>query len=307
MSKPMMVVVNPCSANGKTGKHWTDLNKALDEAGVNYDFTFTGGPKEATAITRKALKEGHDTIVSIGGDGTLNEVINGFFEDGQLINPEARLGVISCGTGGDFVKTAGIPKEHTKAAEILARGQSKPIDIGRVIYTNHQGQQESMYYINVVGLGIDGEIVERVNRTTKAFGGFLSFFWGTITTLASYQNRRVTIEIDGMVRYQGPILFAAVANGQWFGGGMHVAPNARLDSGQFEVVIIKGHSKLRTIGNMPKLYKGTHVEIPEVICLRGNNVRAFSEERVLLDIDGEQPGRLNVELVLVPNALRLIC
>lgn len=302
-----MVVVNPCSANGKTGKHWTDLNKALDAAGVYYDFTFTEGPKEATKITRNALKNGHDTIVSIGGDGTLNEVINGFFEDGQHINPEARLGVISCGTGGDFVKTAGIPKNHKKAAEVLARGQCKPIDIGRAIYTNHQGKTENLYYINVVGLGIDGEIVERVNRTTKAFGGFLSFFWGTLTTLASYQSRRITMEVDGMVRFQGPILFAAVANGQWFGGGMHVAPNAQLDSGQFEIVVIQGLGKAETIRHMPELYKGTHINNSKVLCLRGNHVRAFSEERVLLDIDGEQPGMLDAELVLVPNALNLIC
>lgn len=304
-----MVIVNPVSANGRTGRNWPNIAGELKKAGLQFDAQITSKSGEATLLAQTALQKGYQTIIAVGGDGTLNEVVNGFFdsENSRLINPEARLGLISSGTGRDFIKTINYSEDIKDVCRILARSQVRTIDIGKVSYQNSEGQRASRYFINVAGMGMDGETVDRVNRTTKVFGGKVSFLWGTVATLVQYRNRELTLEIDGITRYHGEATMVAVANGQYFGGGMRIAPEAKLDSGIFDIIIVDNMAKPDIIVNLHRIYRGTHLTHPKVYLMRGKDVRATSNQRVLLNVDGEQPGVLNAEFELFPRKLQLIC
>ena len=306
MAKQAMVIVNPASANGKTRINWPDIKKCLETEGLEFDFSSTTCRSEATYFAREALHKGYDAIISVGGDGTLNEIINGFFENGQMINSSAKLGIIAGGTGGDFIRTLGYPKNYKEACNIIARGQTKLIDLGKLEYFDHKEQLTTNYYINIAGFGLDGAVVDRVNHTSKFFGGFVSFLYGTIAGLAQFRSFSLTLEVDGQLAYQGPATMAAVANGQYFGGSMQIAPAAVLDDGILEIVIVKGMKKLKLLRCLPTIYGGTHIIKPEVICLQGTKVKATSPDRVLLEIDGEQPGLLNAEFTILPKALNII-
>lgn len=301
-----LVVVNPCSANGKTLKKWPHIQQELNAAGAVFDYRMTEFSLHAIEITRDALKQGYDTVVAVGGDGTLNEVVNGFFENDQMINPEARLGVISCGTGGDFVRTAGLAKNVKTACQTIAQGRTRKIDLGLASFKDHQGNDVAKYFINVAGFGIDGEIVYRVNHTSKAFGGFLSFLWGTLAAIASFQPHEIRLEIDGAIRFNGKATVIAVGNGKYIGGGMKIVPMAELDTGYFDVVVVDNMSKFELIKNLPRIYSGSHIDDPRVYCMRGKRIKANSPERVLVDIEGEQPGTLDIEISILPGIMKLL-
>lgn len=307
MPKPAMAIINPASANGKTRLNWPTMKKGLEEAGLEFDFAFTSCPAEATHLTSEALHKGYGTIISVGGDGTLNEVVNGFFAGDELINSQARLGIIAAGTGGDFIRTLEYPKDFNQAAQLIVKGQTRLIDLGRLEFINHRGQSASSYYINIAGFGMDGAVVDRVNKTSKFFGGFASFLYGTLAALASFKSVPVTLEIDGQLVWEGPTTVVAIANGKFFGGSMQIAPAAVLDDGLFEVVLVRGMPKASLLRCLPTIYSGTHINNPVVSCFKGARIKAASTGRVLLNVDGEQPGILNAELSLLPQILNIIC
>lgn len=300
------VIVNPHSANRTTGKVWPALCRLLAEAGFDFRWDYTTGPLAAISMTRQALRAGYQTIVSVGGDGTLNEVVNGFFgENGSPINPDASLGVISRGTGCDFIRAAGIPKNELAAAARLFAVPARLVDVGRVRFRGHDGQENERFFLNIADVGLGGETVDRVNHTTKAFGGFVSFLVGTVASLALYSNKDVEIAIDGGEPLRARVCIVAVANGRYFGGGMQIAPRAVLDSGHFDVVIVGDLGKLELLWNLPRVYKGAHLTHPKVTCLTGRHVIIRSREKVFLDTDGEHPGFLDAEFSILPRVLKL--
>ncbi len=299
------VVVNPCSANGRTGKRWPAMGAALRQALGGYTLLLTESPGHATELVRKALREGHDHIISVGGDGTHNEVVNGFFEDDSLLNPEASLAIVPAGTGSDLARTLRLPRGVDALPYVVDRRFTRA-DVGRVRYTTPDGEQDVRYFINIADFGAGGEVVKRVNRTSKFFGGFLSFLWGSVSTLALYENREIQIEIDG-VELSGRINNVMVANGQYYGGGMHVAPHARLDSRAFDVYVIGDVGKAEAVVNLPKLYRGRLLRKPDKVrYFRASRVLADSSQEVLLNLDGEQPGRLPVTIQLLPSVLKVV-
>lgn len=180
------------------------------------------------------------------------------------------------------------------------------IDLGRASFKDHQGSDLVKFFINVAGCGIDGEIVYRVNHTSKLLGGFLSFLWGTLMAIAAFQPHQMRLEIDDAIRFNGKATVVAIGNGKFFGSGMKVVPMAELDSGYFDVVVVDNMSKLELIKNLPLIYKGTHIDDPRVYCMRGTKIKATSPERVLVDIDGEQPGTLDIEISILPGVMKVI-
>lgn len=301
-----MIIINPASANGRTGDNWEQMRSHLHKLDLQFDEQMTTAAGDATRMTRQAILDGYTTVVSVGGDGTLNETLNGFFDQGTLINPQARLGVICCGTGGDFVRTAGIPKDFHEAAATLLRGKTRKLDVGQITFVTHGGEKATRYFLNIAGFGLDGEVVYRVNNTSKAMGGFLSFLWGTFTGLLAYRSLPIKLEIDGEVCYEGMMTVVAVANGQYFGGGMQIAPMARLNSGRFAIVLIDSMSKGKFLTSLPTIYSGTHINNPHAHVFMGTRVRATSTQKVLVEVDGEQPGYLDAELSLIPQCLPVI-
>lgn len=299
-------IVNPHSANGRTARRWQEYERVLRDVFDKLDSEWTKSPLDATILARRAIKDGYETIISVGGDGTLNEVVNGFFEDGKPLNPDVKLGVISTGTGADFIKTIKFPKDITEIAKRFAEPQIKKCDAGLIYFKDHNGNDITRYFINIADFGIGGETVDRVNRTTKAFGGFFSFLWGSAITVLKYKNKRVRLKIDG--RDYGEMLCnsVVVANGRFFGGGMMIAPRAEIDDGLFDVVIAGDISRIDFLKYGPKIYRGDHINLPQVTYLEAKILEAESEERVLLDVDGEQPGILPARFEVIPSSLNLI-
>jgi len=299
----VLAVVNPASANGTTGRAWPSISRRLEEAGIAHQAELTGAPGEATAITRQALSAG---IISVGGDGTANEVVNGFFDGDNFLGGGARLGLICRGTGCDLIRTLGVPKAEGEAIEILRAGRTRRIDVGQARFTAHDGREAVRYFVNIGGLGLDGETVARVNRTTKVFGGFASFLWGTLATVATYRTKEAEVVIDGGQTLRGRFNTVVVANGRFFGGGMMIAPEAAMDDGLFDVVILGDIGRLELVRSIGQVYGGTHLDHPKISLARGREVTVRSEETMLLDLDGEQPGRAHAVFSVVPSRLDVI-
>ena len=302
MSATTVAVVNPASCAGKTGRAWPELRRALAAAGVEVEERLTREPRQATELTRQALRDGAGRVVAVGGDGTLNEVVNGFFdEDGAPIATDAVLGLVPSGTGGDFRRTAGIPV-GAAAAPILATGANRPVDVGRLTLDGAAPR----HFVNIADCGIGGEVVARVNRSSKRAGGTATFLWHSLASLLSYRPRAARVEIDGTVeegRYQNVV----VANGRYFGGGMRVAPDADLGDGQFDVVLFGDLPKVRSITGIRRIYAGTHIGQPGIRMIRARRVRVTPLEDPPLgfEMEGEEVGPAPATLEILPGAVRL--
>jgi len=299
-----LVVLNPASAGGRTLRRWPATMRALRSAGVTFDVHRTVGPGDATHAVRTAIQRGCRTIVAVGGDGTLNEVVNGFFDaEGAPIGGDAMLALLPSGTGGDFRRAVGIPSDIDAAARLIAIGSVRHIDAGRIEF----GNGDLRFFINIADCGMGGEVVARVNRRTSNRGvrGSAIFLGTSLVTLLGYTSRSARIEIDGML-IERDVRSVVIANGRYFGGGMHVAPNAALDDGQFDVVIIGETGRARALTGIPSLYRGRHLDRREVEVYRARTVRVACEgEPMLFDVEGEQVGTTPATLTCLPDAISL--
>lgn len=300
-------VVNPAAANGRVGKHW---GRILDTIKAEYsphiDFEITQAAGTGSDLARKALEVGYDVVVSVGGDGTLNEVVNGFFENDRLVNPSASLGVLSLGTGSDFVKTLGIPRNLHSYLAALKSGGAKATDVVRSVVTTPGGAKGVRYFINAGEAGSGGAVVEKVNRTTKAMGGRICFLWGIFTTLPRYKNKEVVYSVDGGEERSAMMNDFIVANGRYFGGGLKPAPDASLDDGLLDIVTMGDFRFREVLFNIRKLTAGTHLSNPKVSLVRGRKVSVRCGERVLVEEDGEIVGLLPAEFEVLPKAISVI-
>jgi YegS/Rv2252/BmrU family lipid kinase len=298
-------VVNPKSANGATGKRWGELAASIARTLSDFGVEFTKGPLDAVRLTRQALKSGYECVVAVGGDGTINEVTNGFFEDDKVINPNAALGVLPRGTGGDFRKTFDWGLDFEAAIRRLKTPDTRPFDVGRLEFKGHDGKTQVRYFANICSFGVSGLVDEEVNKTSKALGGTVSFMWGSLKALSRYRDQRVRVTFDEQRLEELQVTTLSVANGKYFGGGMKVAPEADVSDGLFDVVVWSGYTLSDFIFKSSSLYSGTHVNWRGTRVLRAKKVVAESDEQVLIDCDGEQPGMLPCTITIIPSAIRL--
>ncbi len=306
VSKKLTFILNPNAAMGAVKKAWPRIEALAKNRLGSFQALHTAGPGDATNLTRQALLEGTEIVVCIGGDGTLNEVINGFMQEGGLLRQDALLAFIPMGTGCDFIRTVSIPRDANRVFDLILDSRARAIDLGLLRYRDHQGRPASRYFHNLTSFGLGGEVDERVNRTTKALGGFVSFIWATLISLLIYDKKRVHLTVDNSFDQEVITWNMAVANGQYHGGGMRVAPGAAVDDGLFHITVIGDLSLPQVFLNLPKLYNGKILEVNKVFSLTGKRIEAHSDQRVLLDVDGEQPGQLPVSIEIVPGALHLI-
>ena len=305
--KRITFIVNPNSANGATGRQWPKIRlKAKDRLGA-FEVLVTTGPGDATRLTRQAVLSGVDIVVCVGGDGTLNEVINGLMNEKGSLESEVLLGFIPRGTGCDFAKSLPVPLNLERALDNILSCRNRQIDLGKLTCQDHRGLESYRYFHNVLSLGLGGEVDVRVNRTSKVFGGFLSFIWATLISIFRFDKKRVHLRVDDHFDEEITIWNVAVANGQYHGGGMWVAPGAAINDGLFQVTIVGDLSMPAVFLNLPRLYNGKIYEHQKITRLVGRRVVVSSAQVVLLDMDGEQPGRLPVVIEMVPSALSIIC
>ena len=273
----------------------------------------TQAPGDATRLARAAVTNGAEVVVAVGGDGTIHEVANGFFDGERAVRPEAALGVLPFGTGGDFRKTIKVPRQLEDAGRVLARGRRQTIDVGSLSYRKGgaRGAPERRLFVNIASFGIGGLVDQIVNTSSKMFGGRVSFLMGTARAALRYKNQRVRMVFDGDEEQfvEATINNVAVANGQYFGGGMHIAPEAQLDDGQFDVVTLGDLSPMDFLRDGHRVYRGAHMGMSKVSFRRAKKVEARpvdANEDVLLDVDGEAPGALPATFTVLPRAIDLI-
>lgn len=302
------LIVNPASAYGRTGRHFDDIARAVRGALGDFDFSFTARRGHGVLLAREVSRAGARLVVAVGGDGTASEVIDGLMLERAAGGPGAgaAFGFISRGTGGDLRRSLGCPPDMVGAALALARPAERVIDLGRVEFVDHAGRPAARHFVNVAGFGIAGRVVRDVERMGKALGGRATFMLASAKALLGWRDQPVRWRVDGGPWREDRITSLSVCNGRFFGGGMMVAPQARLDDGIFDVTVWKGLGFKDFALKKGMLYDGSHVRLPNTTTLRARVVEAepLGDEPVLLDVDGEQPGMLPARFTLLAGALR---
>lgn len=238
--------------------------------------------------------------MAVGGDGTVNEAVNG------LVGAErAELAIIPRGTGADLVRTFGIPSKLEDAARVAIGGRTRTIDVGRAEYRSWSGEPGGSYFANIASAGMSGAVAQRTNESTRApLGGKAAYLWSTLAVFAGWRNTEIHVTVDAETR-SGPMFDVLVANCRFLAGGMKITPEAEPDDGLFDVLLIGDISKLDLALTMPKIYRGTHLPHPKAELLRGAEVTIEAAEPLPVELDGEQPGTTPARFDVVPRALRL--
>jgi diacylglycerol kinase (ATP) len=294
-------LVNPASANGATGRRWPELARRAAALGLVGEALLSERPGHLAELAAQAVAGGATALVVVGGDGTVHEVVDGLARapGGDRIE----LGVVPFGTGRDFARSLRIPRRVDDALAVVLEGRVRTVDLGRATYTTPAGEAQA-YFANFAGAGISGGIAARANRTTKAFGGRLSFIWATLAVFSRWQPIEMTVTVDGAER-RALLLEALAMNGDYTAGGMWVAPEASPEDGTFDVVLIGAFSKAEFVTTFPKIYRGRHVSHAKVEIVRARELRVDAPTPLPIVLDGEQPGTTPVRFEVVPSALRV--
>jgi diacylglycerol kinase (ATP) len=300
MNARTAAIVNPRSATGKTGRLWPALATRIE----SLDVRFTTHPRHATELARECLREGYQRIVAVGGDGTINEVINGFLVEGRPINPDAVLAILPLGTGSDFQKSLGIASLDD-AIKLIDQERPGAIDIGKVEYESPEGGRASRYFANVVSFGMGGEVAARAKNLVSKVSGKGAFLLATAQVFLAYQPKTAEITVDGQAHGPYTITNIAIGNGRYHGGGMHVCPKALLDDGELEITVIEALSSYELIRDIKVLYSENLYVHPKTHHLRGKRISAHSHQLVSIEVDGEPLGALPLEFSVVPAAIRV--
>ncbi|UCB42678.1 MAG: diacylglycerol kinase family lipid kinase, partial [Dehalococcoidales bacterium] len=247
-------------------------------------------------------QKGYETVVSVGGDGTINEVVNGLHDSGTL--DDVSLGIISTGTGSDYIRTVGIPRRYEDACKRLLEPNKMLVDLGVAEYKDN-GHTAERLFVNFAGLGFDAEVVRATTLKYKSLGGLPAYLLGLLTTLLCYRNREITLKVDGEV-VSKKICATVMSNGKYGGGSMFVAPDADLTDGYLDVLTIGDLSKPDLLWSLPRIYKGTHLTHPKVIMQRGREVEIQSSQRLLIQADGELLGEAPARFRVLPSTLNVL-
>jgi YegS/Rv2252/BmrU family lipid kinase len=305
-----VIIVNPASAGGRSTNSFMQAKTRLESFFGPTETRFTERPEHATALTREALRNGATNIIAVGGDGVVNEIVNGFYEGDASVSPEAVLNIVNAGTGGDFRKSFGIGADLDAALNVIENGKPQRIDLGEITFVDHTGTTKSRYFANIASFGMSGEVdmIAARSKIARTFGGRFTYAWSTLRALFRHKPKRVAIKIDDSEPVTSTIGTIAVCNGQYFGGGMHVAPMADASDGHFEVITIEATPLATTLRSSNRIYTGDHLESPHVTHRSGQTVEAYPVETndvLLLDIDGETPGRLPAKFEVKRQSLML--
>jgi YegS/Rv2252/BmrU family lipid kinase len=298
-----VAILNPRSGSGRAAKIWARVQAHLPEP---FEVCETQAVGHATTLARNALERGVTTVVAVGGDGTINEVVNGFFHGERAVAPDARLGIIPSGTGSDLRRTLHLQSEEASLAAILQAGFAQSVDVMKVRYTTPSGTFALRYGINIVSFGMGGLVAARAKESSRPFGGRVAYLAATLRTALTFAGRNVRLTLDGAPAIEAAITNVAVGNGQFHGGGMWVCPAARLDDGLLDVTMAHYLPLWQLIRALPALYTGRVLEHPKVSSRRVTRLEADGHEPCEIELDGEPLGRLPVEVSVMPHAIRVL-
>jgi YegS/Rv2252/BmrU family lipid kinase len=324
--QPALVIVNPRAGGGVSERRWARFVGAVSSGLGEVDVCFTEARGHARELARDAALAGRALVVAFGGDGTISEVAGGLLSTaagppaagaGATTTatttatgsaPLCALGIIPRGTGGDFRRTLELPHDIAQAAARIRDSAPRVVDVGRVSFTTAEGLVESRTFVNVASFGFSSNVAERANHASKAFGAKAAFLGATLRTLASYDNNEVFLEIDGRPPVRRTLMLAAVGKGRYFGGGMKICPEARLDSGALSLVLVGDLGKMEVVANLHRLFAGTHLTLDDVRSLSIQRLTArpvAPDQLIPVELDGETPGHLPATFEVLPRALRI--
>lgn len=300
-----LVIVNPNAGNGKGKKDWGKISSNLKKYGINYKELFTERKGHAILLSGEAVEAGHRKLLCVGGDGTLNEIVNGAFAQDKCPTKDITLGLIPVGTGNDWGRMFGIPLDYEEAAKIIKDEKLMLHDIGVLSYFNGS-EKGTRYFINIAGLGFESVVVKRTNaQKDKGRSGKALYFYNLLMSLLSYNNTKAEIIIDG-TKIMANVFSINVGNGRYCGGGMRQTPYAVPDDGILDVTVIKEMGRLEIIMNLNKLYNGTILDHPKIDGYTCKNVKVSSEKILFAEADGEHLGHTPVEFNIIPSAINIV-
>jgi diacylglycerol kinase (ATP) len=310
-----VVIINPESAGGATRAAWPKVASELATHFGAFTPRFTKRPGEGIELAAAAARQGARLILACGGDGTISEVANGIL----LAGGDSELGILPSGTGGDFRRTIGVSARASEAARILRTGRTRLLDVGKVTFIGHDGAHESRYFLGVASFGMSADVISRVKeggpdwlpaKGPKWLTGRVSFGVAMLETALKMEPTRVVAQLDDDPPRHLTVANLCIANARYFGGGMKIAPNAKLDDGKFDVISIGDLGAARILANAPRLYLGSHLRMDQVGHALAKEISAhpvMPEHRVKLEVDGEIPGQLPATFQIIPKALRVRC
>lgn len=296
------LIVNPAAGAGRTAKRWPQIKEFLKKIGVKFEHDLTEAPGHAIELAKTAVNKGYKLIVSVGGDGTINEVVNGIYDTGNL--KDVTLGIIGTGTGGDYIRTLGIPRDYLQSCKRLVHPDKMIVDLGMVEHTIN-GEKKRRLFANFAGLGFDAEVVKATTQKYKKLGSVPSYLMGLLTTLVCYHNREISLKIDGKEE-ERKVCTIVMSNGKYGGGSMFIAPQADIKDGLFDVVIIGDVSKPDLLASLPRIYRGTHLTHPKVTIKHAREVEIQSKVSIALQADGELLGEAPARFSILPSALTIL-
>jgi YegS/Rv2252/BmrU family lipid kinase len=302
--KSWFVIINPASGNGSVKKKWTKIKQLLNVYEFDFDYAFTMYQKHSVEIVQQAIGNGFINIISVGGDGTLHNIVNGIMLQSKMPSTNITVGVIPIGTGNDWIKTHRIPKDIESAIQIIKNGNTKLQDIGKIQFLNQQ--KEPIYFINLAGVGFDGYIVSRVEKY-KRFGS-LAYLFGALFGLVSFKNFNSKVRVNSE-NISGKTLMILIGLCRYSGGGMKLTKNPNPFDGFFDVSVAKDFSKLDILLNASKLYNGKIVDFKKVVPLKTTSIEIEIEEDIhpYIQADGELIGKGDFKASILPKTFRFYC
>ena len=301
-----IAIVNPNAAGAKLEKDWPLIHKLLKDSDISIDARFTTHRYHAVELTVTALREGYRHIISVGGDGTLHEVVNGLFIQKEIPVSEVTVAIIPAGSGNDWGRMYGIPSDYASAIEIIRNQKTILQDIGKITYTD-SGVRSAQYMVNVAGVGLDASICKHCNHAkNKGKSSRLSYIKASFVALFFRKSINSEIVIDNKTLYKGKIFSTALGVGRYSGGGMKQLPDALCDDGLLNIMVAKSLPKVKFITHFKKLFSGGIYSIREVLHDTFRHLEIRSDVDELIEVDGEIVGTTPLEMDVIPCALRVV-
>lgn len=300
-----LVIVNPNAGNGKGNKDWDLIAALLNKENLHFTVKFTETKGHAIQYTQEAVNAGVRNIITVGGDGTLNEVVNGVFNNNACPSTDISLAIIPVGTGNDWGRMFGIPLDYEKAVKIICDNNKMLHDVGFVSFFNG-AEKMNRYFINIAGLGFESVVVRRTNiQKERGHSGKAIYFYNLLISLLSYKNTRAEIIIDGE-KTSADVFSINVGNGRYCGGGMRQTPEALPNDGLLDVTVINGIGKIEIIRNLKILYDGTILSHPKIDGYKCKNIKVNSDSIMYAEADGESLGHTPAEFSIIPASINIV-
>ncbi len=301
------IIINPGSAAGRTGRNIPAIIRAL-LGGLPFSSKpfLTRGRGHAEQLAGAAVRKHQAMIVAVGGDGTINEVVNGMLSASGGQTPETLLGIIRSGSGSGLALSLGIPDDIDAQVRILREGAIRTIDAGFLEAGEQGGRAALRYFINECQVGIGADVVRRNSGATKAAGGLVGYGAATISSLFRTPNRPLLVTVDGTELEESTYLGLSIGNGALTGGGMALTPRADLSDGLLDLLVIRGQSLASRLMSFPRIYRGTHINSAHFIYRTARTVTVGGENHVAVAADGEQLGGTPCSVGILPGALRIV-